>query len=106
MVADQSFAQSFFCGGSRNHPRFIHLFDQVFVLEVDAETLNLRLAGRAEDEFGGTPQERQLIARVHATKEDVPRNAVNIDASAPIARVVDDILSKCREADQDSDPAL
>jgi len=32
--------------------------------------------------------------------EDVPKNAMSIDATAPIVRVVDDILSKCREAVQ------
>ena len=90
---------SFFCGGSRNFLRFIDLFDRVFVLDVDLDTLNKRLAARPEDEFGGKSSERELIARLHATKQDVPKNAVSIDASAPLARVVDEILSKCREAD-------
>ena len=99
LVADQRYAQTFFCGGSRNSHRFIDLFDQVFVLEVDLETLNLRVAPRLEDEFGGKPEERALIARVHATKEGIPKNAVSIDAAAPIARVVDEILSKCAEAE-------
>ena len=97
VVADQSHAQSFFCGGSRNHHHFSHLFDEVFVLNVDADTLNLRLAARPEDEFGGNPNERELIARLHATNEDIPKNAMNIDATAPVTRVVDDILSKCGE---------
>src|SRR2546428_326371 len=35
LVADKTQTMSFFCGGSRNFPRFIHLFDGVFVLEVD-----------------------------------------------------------------------
>jgi hypothetical protein len=100
MIADQRHAMSFFCGGSRNFPRFIDLFDGVFVLDVDLDTLNRRLAGRPADEFGGKSSERELIARLHATKEDVPKNAVSIDATAPIARVLDEILSKCREADQ------
>ena len=100
LVADQRHAMSFFCGGSRNFPRFIDLFDGVFVLDVDLDTLNRRLAGRPVDEFGGKSSERELIARLHATKEDVPKNAVSIDATAPIARVVDEILSKCRKADQ------
>jgi thymidylate kinase len=95
LVADQRNAISFFCGGSRNFPRFIDLFDGVFVLDVDLDTLNRRLAGRPEDEWGGRSSERELIARLHATKEDVPKNAVSIDATAPIARVVDEILSKC-----------
>ena len=34
-IADHSNALSFFCGGSRNFPKFIDLFDGVFVLEVD-----------------------------------------------------------------------
>jgi gluconate kinase len=102
LVADQCNAISFFCGGSRNFPRFIDLFDGVFVLEVDLDTLNRRLAGRPEDEWGGRSSEREQIARLHATKADIPKNAVSIDATAPLARVVDDILSKCRAADQGS----
>jgi hypothetical protein len=100
LIADHCHPISFFCGGSRDFLHFIDLFDAVFVLDVDLDTLNRRLAGRPEDEFGGRPSERELIARVHATKEDNPKNAVSIDATAPIARVVDEILSKCREADQ------
>ncbi|WP_309643529.1 AAA family ATPase [Phenylobacterium sp.] len=100
VIADQSNAKSFFCGGSRNHHHFVHLFDQVFVLDIDVETLNQRLAGRPKNEFGGAPKERQLIARLHATREDIPKNAVNIDATAPVIRVVDDILSKCGEAER------
>jgi len=99
LVADQRNAISFFCGGSRNSARFIDLFDRVFVLEVDIDTLNQRLAGRPEDEFGGRSIERELIARLHATKEDVPKHAVSIDATAPLALVVGEILSKCGETD-------
>lgn len=94
LVADQSHAASFFCGGSRNFPSFIDLFDEVFVLNVDLDTLNRRLAGRPEDEFGGKPSERELIAQLHATKEDVPKGGVVIDATAPIERVVDEILER------------
>lgn len=100
LIADRSNAISFFCGASRNFHRFIDLFDGVFVLEVDPETLNRRLANRPEDEFGGRPAERELIGRLHATQEDVPQNAVVIDSTAPVATVVDEILLKCRAADQ------
>lgn len=102
LVADQRNAISFFCGGSRNFHRFIALFDGVFVLDVDLDTLNRRLAGRPEDEFGGRPNERALILRLHATKEDVPNTGVIIDATAPLERVVDEILSKCGEAGQEA----
>lgn len=94
LIADQGHAASFFCGGSRNFLKFIDLFDRVFVLEIDLDTLNRRLAMRPETEWGGKPAERQLIRRLHATKEDVPKNAIAIDATAPIELVVDEILEK------------
>ena len=95
LMADQSHAASFFCGGARNLSSFVDLFDEVFVLDIDLDTLNRRLAGRPEDEFGGKPGERELILRLHATKEDVPKGGVVIDATAPIERVVDEILKRC-----------
>jgi broad-specificity NMP kinase len=97
LVADHRYANSFFCGGSRNSHRFIDLFDEVFVLNVDLDTLNRRLAARPEDEFGGKPSERELIGRLHATKEDVPKRGIAIDATAPIERVVDAILETCNQ---------
>lgn len=98
LVADQDEAVTFFCGGSRNFSRFIDLFDGVFVLEVDLDTLNRRLDRRPEDEWGGKPTERELIVRLHRTKEDVPKNGVSIDATAPLAHVVDEIVRRT-EAD-------
>ena len=93
LVADHGHPASFFCGGSRNFDRFIDLFDGVFVLDVDPDTLNRRLAARPEDEWGGRDSERELIVRLHVTGEDIPENAIVIDATAPIARVVDAILA-------------
>jgi broad-specificity NMP kinase len=101
VVADRSNAISFFCGGSRNFARFIDLFDGVFVLEVDLETLDRRLAGRGDDEFGGRPSERDLVVRLHATKEDTPKGGIVIDATAPLERVVDEILAKCGQSAND-----
>lgn len=93
LVADHTQAATFFCGGARNSDRFIGLFDAVFVLEVDLDTLNQRLAARPETEWGGTAQEGEAFARFqHATKHGLPKNATHIDATAPLARVVDSIL--------------
>lgn len=93
VVADQSQAVSFFCGGSRNFERFIGLFDGVFVLEVDLDTLNRRLAARPDDAWGVPAHIGASNARLqHASKEDIPKNALVIDATAPLARVVDTIL--------------
>jgi gluconate kinase len=93
LVADQHHAATFFCGGSRNAERFIGLFDAVFVLEIDLDTLNRRLATRPATEWGGTAQEGETFARLqHATKVGLPKNAIIIDATAPLASVVDAIL--------------
>jgi gluconate kinase len=93
LVADQTHAATFFCGGSRNSDRFIGLFDGVFVLEIDLDTLNQRLAARPETEWGGTAQEGEAFARLqHATREGLPTNAIIIDATAPLACIVDTIL--------------
>lgn len=93
LVADQDEPVTFFCGGSRNFPDFLDLFDGVFVLEVDRDTLRRRLERRPEDEFGGRPSERRFIERLHGSGEDTPDGVV-IDATAPLARVVDEILRR------------
>ncbi len=95
IVADPSHAASFFCGGSRNWHRFIDLFDGVFVLEVDLDTLNRRLSARPADEWGGSASEGEFNARIqHASKEDIPKNAIVIDATAPVSQVVDAIIEQ------------
>ena len=96
LVANHDDPATFFCGGSRNFGKFIDLFDAVFVLEVDLDTLNRRLDRRPDSEWGGgKPTERKLVARRHHTKEGVPQNAISIDATAPIAQVVNSILRHC-----------
>lgn len=94
-VACKDEAFTFFCGGSRNLAQFVDLLDGVFVLDVDLDTMKQRIAERvARDptDFGGTPEELELAVRLHATKQDIPRDGIVIDATAPLARVVDEIL--------------
>lgn len=93
LVADQNEAATFFCGGSRNFSDFINLFDGVFILKVDLGTLRRRLEQRLEDEFGGRPSDRELIERLHESGEDTPDGTV-IDATVPLAHVVDEILRR------------
>jgi broad-specificity NMP kinase len=93
LAADQDEAATFFCGGSRNFEKFLDLFDGVFVLEVDLNTLDRRLDERPDSEWGGgKATERELIVRWHHTKEGVPANGISIDATAPVTEVVDAIL--------------
>jgi broad-specificity NMP kinase len=92
LVADHHEPVTFFCGGSRNFSNFIHLFDEVFVLDIDLETLHQRLDQRPHDEWGAKPSERDLIVRLHRTREDIPAAGVVIDATPPVTEVVDEIL--------------
>lgn len=96
LVADHAEPITFFCGGSRNFPKFIDLFDGVFVLDVDLDTLHRRLDVRPDAEWGGgMPTERTDIVRWHGTGEGLPSEGTVIDATPPIEHVVDEILRRC-----------
>lgn len=95
LIADQSNPMTFFCGGSRNFQHFINLFDKVFILNIDINTLNQRLAARPKDQFGAKPSEQKLITHLHTTKTDLPNHAITINATAPIKQVATEILCKC-----------
>ena len=92
LIADQKDAVTFFCGGSRNFSEFVALFDGIFVLQIDVDTLTQRLDQRSVDEWGGRPEERELIVRLHRTQEDVPGNGIVIDGTAALEDVVDEII--------------
>ncbi|AWM23753.1 nucleoside kinase [Sinorhizobium fredii] len=92
IAADTTHPATFFCGGSRNFHKFLDLFDKVFVLDIDVETLNRRLDGRP-NEPGFEPAERALVLRYHRTRE-YPLAGITIDTASTVARVVDDILAK------------
>lgn len=96
LAADRGEPATFFCGGSRNFPAFLDLFDEVFVLTVDLATLNRRLDARPDEDWGGgRPTERERIVQWHQGNADVPQDGVRIDATRPVESVVDDILRRC-----------
>ena len=95
IIADRTRPVTFFCGASRNRQHFAHLFDAIFVLEADWPTIEARLAAR-HDEWGSDPAERALVAELHASRVDLPANAIAIDAARPLDIGVDDILASCR----------
>jgi hypothetical protein len=96
LARDTTHPATYFCGGSRNHHRFIGLMDAVFVLDLDAGTLSGRLAGRGADEYGGTLAERAHVLHLLQTGEDLPQGAIRIDARDAPDRVVDAILAHCQ----------
>lgn len=99
LAANEDDDAAFFCGGSRNFNQFIDLFDEIFVLDVDAETLDKRLGNRDDDDWGKRESERELILRLHATGEDLPSRGILLDATKPLASVVDEILNHVRGLD-------
>lgn len=99
LVSDQHDRLTFLCGGSRNFAKVIDLFDAVFVLEIDLETLEQRLDQRPDDEWGASDSERDLVVRLHRTREDVPAG-IAIDATAPLVHVVDEIVRRAEAIDE------
>ena len=99
LAADRSHRFSFFCGGSRNFHQFLDVFDGVFVLTIDTDTLAERLDARSGDEFGARAEERELVVRLHLTGEDTPSGGIAVDATAPLDRVVDEILERAETID-------
>jgi hypothetical protein len=92
LVADRCEHVTFFCGGARNLEQLEALFDAVFVLELDRDTLSRRLDKRPADELGSSPSERALILRLHASGQSTVPTGIPIDATAPLSWVVDELL--------------
>ena len=99
ILEDHGKEMSFFCGGSRNFSSFIHLFDEVFILNVpDLDLLLQRIDQRLilkPNNWGCNPEEKALIVQSHVTKEDIPQDGIVINSTAPIEQVVDKILAYC-----------
>ncbi|MBM7676401.1 hypothetical protein [Gracilibacillus alcaliphilus] len=60
-------------------------------METSLRRIDERVALDPTD-WGGRPEEREISARMYQTKEGVPKNGIIIDATAPIAHVVNEIL--------------
>jgi broad-specificity NMP kinase len=97
IVSNKDDDVAFFCGGSMNRHKFIDLFDKVFVLDVDIETLRERLDRRTADDWDVNDPENntEFVLRLHATKEALPEG-ITINTARPINEVVDVIL-ECTE---------
>lgn len=95
IAMDESDPVTFFCGGSRNTKSFLDVFDGVFILTVDVDTLEARLDARGSDEWAGAGRldERALIRQLHAAGTDTP-DGVPLDANMPLGAVVDELLRR------------
>lgn len=84
----------FLCGQSIHDEEVWDLFDQIFFLVVDKETLKHRLATREGNVFGKTSGELAAIMEVHRPFQEKHQQhgAVMINALQPIESIVNEIL--------------
>jgi broad-specificity NMP kinase len=89
---------AFFCGGSRNFRKFLDVFDKVFVLDADIETLRKRLDRRTAEDWDVTDPANctDFVLRLHVTKENLPEG-ITINTARPIGEVVDALLELTKE---------
>jgi hypothetical protein len=91
----------FVCGSSGNRDRFRPYFTEIFNLRIDDDTMRRRLRDRTNNDFGKRPEEVELMLRLNRIGER-PSGAIDLDATRPLGRVVDELL---RAADCEALPA-
>jgi broad-specificity NMP kinase len=89
----------FVCGITSNQDKYLQLFDKVFVLTLDAQTIEHRVATRTTSVYGKLPNEMAHILSTFESFNDFMRRqgAIPIDASLPISEVVDSILEQTND---------
>ena len=93
----------FVCGSSRNRDRFLPYFTKVFNLRIDDDTMRRRLQERTNNDYGKELEEVELMLRLNRSDEK-PAGAIDVDATQPLDRVVDEVLrlANCRTVASDS----
>lgn len=84
----------FVCGTASNRYELWDMFDKVFCLSIDKDTLVHRLSTRKNNDFGKDPKDLDDVIGWHkySEKTDIDAGAKLIDATKPIEEVVDTIL--------------
>ena len=85
----------FLCGSASNEDEIWDLFDLVIVLDVDARSLKRRLGSRTDNDYGKNDFELEEILSRHGqlTSKYRGREGTMIDASRPLALVVQDVVA-------------
>jgi broad-specificity NMP kinase len=85
----------FVCAITSNTVENAHLFDRVFVLVPDRETLAGRLRERTTNSFGKDPVEAEAVLAHNdvIAEEWQARGGTPIDSARPLAAVVDELLA-------------
>jgi hypothetical protein len=92
----ESAGDVFICAITSNAVELAQLFDRVFVLVPDRETLAYRLRTRTNNTFGKHPAEAEGVLNHNDVIGDEwhVRGGITIDASRPLEEIVDDILAR------------
>jgi|ERR1700722_8084125 dephospho-CoA kinase len=90
LLASHQHGHLFVAGCKTNQGRFYGQFDHIALLSAPAEVLLARISARDSNPYGKQPEERALILQYLAEVEPRLRATatIEIDASAPISRVV------------------
>lgn len=92
----------FFGGNTAGMEVFYPLFDRVFALTADDETIRTRLTSPRDNPhgYGKKPEHiaETLAANQYFARQEAGRGAVLIDATLPVASIADQILRHCHEA--------
>jgi dephospho-CoA kinase len=83
------------CGSSSSLYDYVHRFDRIYLLTLDESIQDERLEARTNNDFGRAPAIRALMRSWEEvfTGDMLELGAVSVDASRPLAAVVDEILS-------------
>ncbi len=86
----------FICGVASNEEEYIDLFDKVFALMLDEETLKHRITNRTNNDFGKSEHEMKTLLEWQANTAEYYRKigAKVIDARKPLQAVMDEILNQ------------
>lgn len=82
------------CGVANNISQLRDLFEDVFALVIDEETMRTRLTNRTNNDWGKQPHEMEQSLATQREAADVYRSLgyIMIDASRPKDEVIDSIL--------------
>jgi broad-specificity NMP kinase len=85
----------FVSGTVSNQGRFYSRFDAVVLLSAPAEVLLERIENRTSNDYGKTPEQRELVLHHLAEVEPLLRHTCTheIDATQPLASVVDQLAA-------------
>lgn len=87
---------AFICNNPQNEPELQDLFDKIFALVIDVDTMKHRLATRTTNTWGKLPYELQYTLDNLQERDDMYErySYTKVDALQPIKGVVDQILEE------------